>query len=327
SVLTVHNLGFQGIFPSAQWSLLALDWSFFTPQFLEFHGNVNFLKGGLIFADKITTVSPSYAREIMESEQGFGLEGVLRDRRTDVVGILNGVDYKQWSPETDRFIVKHYSAKNLTAKQSCKIALQRAFGLPESSKAPLLGMVSRLTPQKGVDLIEKIFDSLMERDLQCVLLGAGEPRYEEFFARAAARYPAKFAVRTGYDEALAHQIEAGADIFLMPSQYEPCGLNQMFSLKYGTIPIVRAIGGLKDTVEDYDTGTRTGTGFVFMPYDSQELLGAIDRALQVYREKPRWTALRRRAMNKDFSWAGSAQMYDELYRQLVDPQAEKPRAS
>jgi starch synthase len=323
SVLTVHNLGFQGIFPSSQWPLLNLDWSFFSPQFLEFYGNINFVKGGLIFADKITTVSPSYAEEIMGPEQGFGLEGVLHDRRADLVGILNGVDYNQWSPETDPFIVKHYSAKQLTPKQNCKKFLQRKCGLPESSKAPLLGMVSRLTAQKGVDLLEQIFEPLMERDLQWVLLGSGEPRFEEFFAGAAARYPTKFAVRTGYDEALAHQIEAGADIFLMPSRYEPCGLNQMFSLKYGTIPIVRAIGGLKDTVEDYDGATRTGTGFVFVPYDAQELLETIDRALQLYRQKQHWTALRRRAMSRDFSWARSAQMYDDLYRQIVIPQSEK----
>ena len=197
SVLTVHNLGFQGIFSSSLWPLLNLDWSFFTPRFLEFYGNINFLKGGLIFADKITTVSPSYAQEIMDREQGFGLDGVLRDRRADVVGILNGVDYHQWNPETDPFIVKHYSAKHLTAKQSCKKLLQRAFGLPEKPSPALFGMVSRLTSQKGVDLIAEIFEPLMERDLQWVLLGAGEPRFEEFFTGAAGRYPAKFAVRIG----------------------------------------------------------------------------------------------------------------------------------
>ena len=317
SVFTVHNLGFQGIFPASVWPLLNLDWSFFTPQFLEFYGNINFLKGGLVFADKITTVSPSYAEEIMGSEQGFGLEGVLHDRHADLAGILNGVDYNQWNPETDPFIAKHYSAQHLTAKQSCKKFLQRKLGLAESSKTPLLGMVTRLTSQKGVDLLEQIFEPLMERDLQWVLLGSGEPRYEEFFAGTAARYPAKFAVRMGYDEALAHQIEAGADIFLMPSRYEPCGLNQMFSLKYGTIPIVRAIGGLKDTVENYDGAGQSGTGFVFVPYDTAALMEAIDRALLVYREKHRWTALRRRAMNQDFSWTRSARIYEELYRQLL----------
>jgi starch synthase len=322
-VLTVHNLGFQGIFPVSEWPLLNLDRRFFTAQFLEFYGNINFLKGGLVFADKITTVSPSYATEIMDAEQGFGLEGVLRERRDDLVGILNGVDYSQWSPETDRFIVKRYSADQLTAKQSCKRFLQRSVGLPESSKVPLLGMVTRLTSQKGVDLLEEIFESLMERELQFVLLGSGEPRYEEFFAGAAARHPGKFAVRTGYDEPLAHQIEAGADIFLMPSRYEPCGLNQIFSLKYGTIPIVRKVGGLKDTVEDYDPGTGTGTGFVFAAYEAQELLKTIDRALALYRSKREWTTLRRRAMSRDFSWARSARRYDDLYREIATPQSER----
>ena len=190
--------------------------------------------------------------------------------------------------------------------------------MPEQPDLPLIGMVSRLTSQKGLDLIEKILDPLMESDLQMTILGTGEPRFEELVTAAAARHPMKFAVRIGFDEALAHQIEAGADIFLMPSQYEPCGLNQMFSLKYGTIPIVRAIGGLKDTVEDYDAERGTGTGFVFAPYDPQALLDAIDRALQAFRQEASWTALRRRAMNKDFSWDRSAQMYDELYRELLN---------
>lgn len=318
TVLTVHNLGFQGIFPSAQWPLLNLDLSLLTPQFLEFYRNINFLKGGLVYADKITTVSPSYAQEIMENEQGFGLEGVLRGRRRDVVGILNGVDYNQWNPQNDPHIAKPYGADNLAEKKSCKKALQRTFGLPEQSDLPLIGMVSRLTSQKGLDLIEKILDPLMQSDLQMTILGSGEPRFEELVAAAAARYSQKFAARIGFDEALAHQIEAGADFFLMPSQYEPCGLNQMFSLKYGTIPIVRAIGGLKDTVEDYDAERGTGTGFVFTPYDPQALLGAIDRALQAFREKRSWRALQRRAMSKDFSWDRSTRMYDELYRELLN---------
>ncbi|HEX9661058.1 MAG TPA: glycogen/starch synthase, partial [Candidatus Binatia bacterium] len=214
TVLTVHNLGFQGIFPSSQWPLLNLDRSLFTPQFLEFHGNINFLKGGLVYADKITTVSPSYAQEIMENEQGFGLEGVLRGRRRDIVGILNGVDYSQWNPETDPHIAKRYGAANLRLKRDCKKALQRTFGLPEQSDLPLIGMVSRLTSQKGLDLIEKILDPLMQSDLQMTILGTGEPRFEELVTAAAARHPQKFAARIGFDEALAHQIEAGADFFL-----------------------------------------------------------------------------------------------------------------
>ncbi len=317
TVFTIHNLGFQGIFPPQHWPLLGLDPAFFTPQYLEFYGNVNFLKGALIFADKITTVSPSYAREIMTAEQGFGLEGVLRQRAADVVGILNGVDYSQWNPWTDPFIKRRYGENSLGAKADCKKSLQRAFGLPEHRRSALIAMISRLTSQKGFDLVEAIFDRLMDRDLQFVLLGTGETRYERFFRAKAARYPDRVGVRIGFDEALAHQIEAGADLFLMPSLYEPCGLNQMFSLKYGTIPIVRAVGGLKDSVEPYDASAETGTGFVFEPYDAQALLDTIDRALAIYRSEPAWTALCRRAMAMDFSCERSAKRYAELYAQLL----------
>jgi starch synthase len=317
TVFTIHNLGFQGIFPASNWALLDLDWNLFTPRFLEFYGNINFLKGALVFADKITTVSPSYAREIAETEQGFGLEGVLRERQRDLVGILNGVDYTLWNPQTDSFIVKQYGPNNLTGKQSCKRALQRSLGLPQRAELPLIGMISRLTSQKGLDLIEKALDRLIEFDLQMAFLANGEPRYEEFLTAAAGRYPQRIAVRIGFDNVLAHQIEAGADFFLMPSRYEPCGLNQMFSLKYGTIPIVRSIGGLKDTVEDYRAGSTSGTGFVFEAYDPQALLETIDRALAVFRDKRAWTALRRRAMTKDFSWDRSAQLYEEVYRNLA----------
>ena len=315
-IFTIHNLGFQGIFDRSLWPLLDLDPAYFSPAFLEFYGAINFLKGGLIFADKITTVSPSYAQEILGAEQGFGLEGVLRQRAADLVGILNGVDDQVWNPWTDRFIAHRYGQHSLTVKRDCKKALQRGVGLKEKSIAPLIGMISRLTLQKGFDLIESIFDALMERGVQVVLLGNGEPRFEDFFRAAAKRYPGRVAVEIGFNEALAHQIEAGADLFLMPSLYEPCGLNQMFSLKYGTIPIVRGVGGLKDTVEDYSAEAQTGTGFVFQPYDAQALLAAVDRALAVFRDKQSWTALRRRAMAMDFSWNRSARLYDDLYRQL-----------
>jgi starch synthase len=313
AVLTVHNLGFQGIFPQSDWHWLDLDRSLFAPQYLEFYDNINFLKGALVFADKITTVSPSYATEIMEAEQGFGLEGVLRERARDVVGILNGVDYGQWNPVTDPFITKRYGDRNLTAKRICKTSLQRALGLPEKGNVALIGMISRLTSQKGFDLLEDIFDALMDRELQIALLGNGETRYHEFWADAARHYPAKVAARFGFDDSMAHQIEAGADIFLMPSHYEPCGLNQMFSLKYGTIPIVRAVGGLKDTVKDYDAENGSGTGFVFGPYEALDLLATVDRALRVFRNKKAWTTLRRRAMSLDFSWDRSADAYHHLY--------------
>ena len=317
TVFTIHNLGFQGVFGPSAWPLVNLDPRYFTPQFLEFYGNVNFLKGALLFADKITTVSPSYAQEIMSAGQGFGLEGVLQQRAADLVGILNGVDYYHWNPWTDPFLAHHYGEHSLTVKRDCKKALLRAVGLPERTNTPLLAMVSRLTSQKGFDLVEDIFDRLIERGVQLVLLGTGEPRFEQFFRDAAERYPDQVAVEIAFNEALAHQIEAGADLFLMPSLYEPCGLNQMYSLKYGTIPVVRAVGGLKDTVQDYDAENQTGTGFVFAPYQSEAMLAAIDRGLLVYRDKKAWTALRRRAMAMDFSWDRSAKRYSNLYRQLL----------
>ena len=318
TVFTIHNLGFQGIFPQQDWHLLNLDAALLAPQLLEFYGNINFLKGGILLADKITTVSPSYAQEIMTPAQGFGLDGVVRQRAGDLVGILNGVDYSQWGPWTDPFIPYHYGENSLPVKDDCKRSLRRIFGLPEQSEAPLIAMISRLTSQKGFDLVEGIFDSLMQRNVQVVLLGSGEARYEQFFRGAATRYADRVGVRIGFDEPLAHRIEAGADLFLMPSLYEPCGLNQMFSLKYGTIPIVRAVGGLKDTVQQYDTEAETGTGFVFEPYEPQELLDAIDRSLKVFHDKKAWTALQRRAMAMDFSWERSAKLYANLYRQLLN---------
>jgi starch synthase len=316
-VLTAHNLGFQGIFREANWPLLNLDRGYFSPRQLEFYGNINFLKGGLAFADKITTVSPTYAQEIMSAEQGFGLQGILQRRAADVTGILNGVDYSEWSPDIDPFIAQRYCETDLTGKRICKDKLQGSVGLPVKSAVPVLGMVSRLTSQKGFDLVQKIFDQLMEQQIQVVLLGSGEERYESFFVTAAARFPEKFAVRTGFDEALAHRIEAGADIFLMPSLYEPCGLNQMFSLKYGTIPLVRGIGGLKDTVVDYDAERGSSTGFVFDKYEPQALWKTVERALTVFAEKKSWTELMHRAMRMDFSWDRSAQAYSSLYEQLL----------
>ena len=317
TVLTLHNLGFQGIFAAPHWHLLNLDRSLFTPRYLEFYGQINFLKGALTFADKITTVSPSYAQEIMTKDQGFGLEGVLRQRARDLTGILNGVDYSQWSPATDPHIAQRYSENNLAVKQSCKKSLQGRVNLPAKSELPLIGIISRLTAQKGFDLIEKIFDRLMEQEIQLVLLGSGESRYEEYFRLAASRFPDKVAVRIGFDEVLAHQIEAGADLFLMPSLYEPCGLNQMFSLRYGTIPIVRAVGGLKDTVAPIDPVKSGGTGFVFGPYEPAALWETIEAALRFYQDKTAWSDVQRRAMRMDFSWDRSAQAFSHLYGQLL----------
>lgn len=317
TVFTIHNLAFQGNFWQPDWHLLNLDGGLFSPQCLEFYNHINFLKGALVLADKLTTVSPTYAEEIMTAEQGFGLDGVLRQRRADLVGILNGIDDAVWNPWTDPLIAHHYGANSLTTKSRGKKALRQRLGLPDRSKTPVLAMISRLTPQKGFDLVEKIFAELMERDLQFVLLGSGEPRYEQFFRAAAAQHPDRVAVHIGFDERLAHEIEAGADLFLMPSLYEPCGLNQMYSLKYGTAPIVRAVGGLKDSVQDHAGADRPGTGFVFANYDAEAMLGAIDRGLAAYGEKKLWTDLRRRAMALDFSWERSARLYSDLYRGLL----------
>jgi starch synthase len=317
TVCTIHNLAFQGQFGLPEWHLLNLDSGFFTPQVLEFYGNINFLKGALVMADKITTVSPSYAREIMTLEQGFGLEGLLRQRADDLVGIMNGVDYGQWNPWTDPLISHRYGENSLTDKRNCKRSLRRQVGLPDQANTPIVAMISRLTAQKGFDLVQKSFPDLMQRNIQFVLLGSGEPRYEAFFGGAAASYPNRVAVRIGFDERLAHQIEAGADLFLMPSLYEPCGLNQMYSLKYATPPIVRAVGGLKDSVQDYDPQSHSGNGFVFTDYDGDAMLAAIDRGLSAYSDKKAWTELQRRAMAMDFSWQRSAQLYSDLYKTLL----------
>jgi len=295
TVFTVHNLGFQGIFPQSDWHLLNLERSYFSLDYLEFYANINFLKGALIFADRITVVSPTYAREIMDREQGFGLDGVLRRRAADLVGILNGVDYGQWNPWTDPFISPHYGQHSLSVKRRCKKSLQKSVGLRERSSVPLIGIISRLTSQKGFDLVEKIFHRLMQRDLQVVVLGSGEPRYEEFFARAAERHPQQVAVRIGFDETLAHQIEAGADIFLMPSLYEPCGLTQMRAQRYGALPIGRTVGGLADTIED------EVSGFLFDGYSPDAFDAAVRRALALYADRDEYQRRARGAMRRDFN--------------------------
>jgi 1,4-alpha-glucan branching enzyme len=310
TVVTVHNLGYQGLFPPENWKLLGLDEALFTPRHLEFYGQINFLKGGLAFADAISTVSPTYSREIRTPEFGFGLDGFFRARAANLMGILNGADYGIWNPQTDPLIPKNYDAADLSGKARCKAALQKAFGLTPAPDVPLLGMVSRLVSQKGIDLVVAIFEFLMERGVQFVLLGAGDRQYENFFREAARQNPAQAGVRIGFDETLAHRIEAGSDIFLMPSLYEPSGLNQLYSLKYGTIPIVRATGGLKDSVQE-------GNGFVFEAFESPEFLAAVDRALALYCKKDQWIQLMRTAMAADYSWEHSAREYLKLYRNLL----------
>jgi starch synthase len=317
TVLTVHNLGYQGLFDAAAWPLLELDRSFFSMRFFEFYGRINFLKAGLVFADHITTVSPTYAAEIQTPEHGCGLDGVLRERSASLTGILNGIDERAWNPATDPHLPANYDARRLAGKKTCKAALQNELGLEPDPAVALFGLVARLVAQKGFDLLDEAFDELLEKPLQLVLLGAGDRRYETRFRERVARYPGRAAFRVGFDDPLAHRIEAGADLFLMPSRYEPCGLNQMFSMKYGTIPLAHATGGLKDTVEECDAAARRGNGFLFAPYTPEAFLSCVERALGVFRRRRDWTALMRRAMAADHSWKRRARAYEDLYLSLL----------
>jgi starch synthase len=311
-VFTIHNLGYQGNFPGYLLPDLGLSPTLFRPQGLEFWGELSFLKAGIVWADAITTVSPTYAQEIQTPAYGHGLDGVLRDRAGKITGILNGVDYEEWNPEIDPHFTNHFSAKDLSGKRLAKRALLKALKLLPDMKRPLIGIVSRFASQKGFDLVEAIAPELAEMDLAMAVLGSGDSRYEKMFRSMADAHPEKFAVRVGYDNSLSHRIEAAADMFLMPSQYEPCGLNQMYSLRYGTVPIVRATGGLADTIDET-------TGFKFSEYTPAALLGAIDQALTAWQNRDQWLERIRRGMAKDFSWDVSAAAYQRLYRGLIAP--------
>jgi starch synthase len=314
TVFTIHNMGYQGLFPPETLPLLMLPWDLFTISKMEFYGQVNFLKGALAYADFITTVSRKYSQEIQTAEYGFGLEGVLRDRAATVTGILNGVDYDEWSPQADRFAVAKFSPQDLAGKAKCKQDLLAAFGVANADpKLPVIGIVSRFAAQKGFDLISQVMDRLAREEMIMVALGAGDKPYEEMFLRLNKKFPNKIAVKVAYDNAIAHKIEAGADMFLMPSRYEPCGLNQIYSLKYGTVPIVRATGGLDDTIEPWDARTGKGTGFKFTEYTGEALLLTIKQALEAFRDQTSWQALMRNGMNKDFSWNASAREYGKVY--------------
>lgn len=311
TILTIHNLGYQGRFHRTQFPELGLNWGWFTPDKLEYYGDVNFLKGGMVTADWLTTVSPTYAREIQTPEGGFGLDGVLRSRSDALTGILNGVDYDEWNPETDPFLAAHYSARDLSGKRICKKALLEEFGLDASNlDRPLIGIVSRFAPQKGFDLIAGIRHFFEETDAQLVVLGSGERRYVHLFEEWHRWRPGQIGVWVGYNNPLAHRIEAGADLFLMPSLYEPCGLNQIYSLRYGTVPVVRAVGGLDDTIQD-------DTGFKFHEYSVGALYDTLRVAAGAYRNRDAWTERMRRGMAKDYSWDASARQYSALYAKLL----------
>lgn len=325
-IFTIHNLAYQGLFAQAEMRRIGLPDNLFTMDALEYYGKVNLLKGGLIFSDYLTTVSRRYAKEIQTPEYGCGLEGVIRNRADRMVGILNGVDYAIWSPEVDTFIAQNYSAHNMDGKRACKKDLLAAFKLPdENLSRPLIGIVSRFADQKGFDLIAEEAAALMGEDLAIVALGTGQPEYEKLFAELAATYPARVGVKIGYDNALAHKIEAGADMFLMPSRYEPCGLNQIYSLRYGTVPIVRATGGLDDTIQNFDLRMPQGTGFKFERYDGRALLECVRAALRTYREPKLWRTVQGNGMVKDFSWNTSAAAYVTLYE--AAKRARIPRAA
>ena len=309
TLLTIHNLGYQGNFPAAAFADLGLDPGLYHPGGLEFWDHVSYLKAGIVWSDAVNTVSPTYAREIQTPEYGFGMDELLLMHSGKLSGILNGVDYEEWNPETGPYQVAHYSASDLSGKLASKKALLAEMGLPPNTARPLIGIVSRFADQKGFELMEGIAAWLAEQDVAMVALGSGQKKYEDMFRQLAALRPDKFAVRIGYDDGLSHRIEAGADMFLMPSQYEPCGLSQIYSLRYGTVPIVRATGGLDDTVDD-------GTGFKFVDYTPEAFQAAIQQALNAFEKPGSWIARMRRGMAKDFSWDTSAREYQRLMRSL-----------
>ena len=320
SVQTVHNLAYQGNFPGHVFGFLRLPAHFFDVNGIEFHGQCSFLKAGLYFADKITTVSPSYAREIQDSEQGCGLDGLLRSRAHDLSGILNGVDDAVWNPQTDPLIAAHYDVRDVAGKLACKTALQQEAGLAIPDEAPLFRVVSRLTEQKGLHLVLAALPSIVQRGGQIMVLGSGDAMLENAFRAAAAAHPDAVAVRIGYDEQLAHRLIAAADVILVPSRFEPCGLTQLYGLKYGTLPLVRRVGGLADTVADSaleNLDDETATGFVFETFDDAGIDAALRRAFALYRRDADWTLVQERGMRQQFGWDEAAASYLMLYRQIA----------
>jgi starch synthase len=318
AVFTIHNLAFQGIFPASTLDIIGLGWDVMHQQAMEYWGQISYLKAGINFSERITTVSPTYAQEITHPELGFGFDGILRRRSADLVGILNGIDTSRWNPAADEFVPARFTAADPSGKRDAKRALLTAAGLladDEMMARPLIGLVSRMTDQKGFDLMDSAARDLLALDATWVMLGSGEHRYEEAWRSFEQEYPERVSTTIGFDERLAHLIEAGADMFLMPSRFEPCGLNQLYSLRYGTLPIVRATGGLKDTVTD--AAEPDGTGFTFNDYTPEALVGTVRRALAAFEERDAWERMQRRAMELDHSWDASAREYVKVYRSLA----------
>lgn len=319
TVLTLHNLAYQGSFPLEKAKKIGIDPEYVkTGREFEHYGKLNFLKGGILFADILNTVSEKYAEEITtDSEYGCGFENILSNRRDDLYGILNGVDYSSWDPETDTLIPQNYSIKTLDKKIENKKVLCKQNDLQFDENIPLIGLISRLTDQKGFDLIAEVSDELISMDIQFVILGTGDPKYHKLFEKLSKKFKNKLAVNLRFDNKLAHLIEAGSDIFLMPSKYEPCGLNQLYSLKYGTIPVVRETGGLADTIHDYDPKSGAGTGFTFQKYDAREMLNTIIRSVKLFPDKKSWKKIQIEGMKQDYSWPQSAKKYIELYEKAL----------
>ena len=307
TIFTIHNIGYQGLFPKEEFPKLNLDWSLFNMEGLEFYDKINILKGGIVFSDIINTVSPTYSKEIQTKDFGFGLEGILSKRRDSVFGILNGLDYSIWDPQTDKFIAKNYSGQNIEDKYKNKENLQKSCKLPIKKDAPLFGIVSRLAQQKGFDILAEAIDKICKMDLQLVILGTGDLKYHLILEEMVKKYPKVISLHLKFDDSLAHNIYAGSDIFLMPSKYEPCGLGQIISLKYATIPLVFKTGGLADTVTE-------DNGFIFDNYKKENLLKAMDEAIEAFKNKKKWSGRMQRAMQCNFSWEESAKKYLELYR-------------
>ena len=318
TLFTIHNLAYQGEFSKTSFKKTGLPDDLNTPKGILHKNKLNFMKSGLLHADVINTVSETYANEIRTDDKlGAGLKDVLSKRKNDLYGIINGIDTKVWNPEKDKHLPKKYNLKNVEQKSVNKQALTEKFGFEYKEDVPVLGLVSRLYDSKGLDLVEKIFPQLMKLDVQMILLGTGDKKYHSFFDKMSHQYRDKFACYLGFNDDLAHLIEGGSDIFLMPSKYEPCGLNQMYSLKYGTVPIVRETGGLADTVKNYDEKSGNGNGFVFKNYTSKDFIAEIKRALKVYKNKQQWMNIVRNGMKSDFSWNSSAKKYLDLYKTIL----------
>ena len=317
TLFTIHNLAYQGVYPKKVLHYAGIDDKHFFPMSpFEYWNKVNFMKAGILMSDKVNTVSQTYAVEIRSSHEfGHGLEGVLQSRRMDISGIVNGIDYEEWDPQSDPLIPARYSSSDFSGKETCKVNLRRRFGLPHfQERVPVVGIVSRLADQKGFELIADAMPEIVASNMQMVVLGVGQQKYHKLLSKIALKYPDRIGVSLTFDNELAHEIEAGCDMFLMPSRYEPCGLSQLISLRYGTIPVVRATGGLADTVAPYDG--KNGTGFLFREYSAQEMMAALKQALSVYSDPDRWRTLMARAMAQDWSWEKSADMYKQLYKSI-----------